>query len=74
VLTQKGSLFLTRPSVGHYVAARADLERAAAELFDLLETGRLKVRVGGRWPLAEAGAAQAALAARQTTGSLLLQP
>jgi NADPH:quinone reductase len=74
VLGQKGSLFLTRPSVAHYVAAHADLERAAAELLDLLENGRLKVRIGGRWPLAEAGAAQTALAARQTTGSLVLVP
>jgi NADPH:quinone reductase len=74
LLTQRGSLFLTRPSVGHYVAARADLERAAGELFRLLEAGKLVVRVGGRWPLAEAGAAQQALAARRTTGSLLLLP
>jgi NADPH:quinone reductase len=74
VLTQKGSLFLTRPSVTHYVAARADLERAASELLDLLENGRLKVRIGGRWPLAEAAAAHAALAGRQTSGSLLLLP
>jgi NADPH:quinone reductase len=74
LLTQRGSLFLTRPSVGHYVAARADLDRAAGELFRLLEAGKLVARVGGRWPLAEAGAAQQALAARRTTGSLLLLP
>ena len=52
----------------------ADLERAAGELFRLLEAGKLVARVGGRWPLAEAGAAQEALAARRTTGSLLLLP
>jgi NADPH2:quinone reductase len=74
LLTQRGSLFLTRPSVGHYVADRADLERAAGELFGLLEAGKLLVRVGGRWPLSEAAAAQEALAARRTTGSLLLLP
>src|SRR5512140_2346291 len=74
VLTQHGSLFLTRPSVSHYVAARADLEAAAAELFQELEAGRIQVRIGGRWPLAEAAEAQRALAARKTSGSLLLVP
>jgi NADPH2:quinone reductase len=74
VLTQHGSLFLTRPSVGHYVAGRADLERAAGELFSLLEAKTLSVRVGGRYPLSEAGTAQTALSERRTTGSLLLLP
>ncbi len=74
VLTQHGSLFLTRPSVTHYVAARADREAAAADLFHQLEAGRIQVRIGGRWPLAEAAEAQRALASRKTTGSLLLLP
>lgn len=74
VLTQHGSLFLTRPSVGHYVAARADLEAAAEDLFRELEDGRIRVRVGGRWPLAQAAEAQRALAERRTSGSLLLLP
>jgi NADPH2:quinone reductase len=74
VLTQKGSLFLTRPSVSHYVAARADLQAASADLFRELESGRIRVLVGGRWPLAEAAEAQRALAARKTSGSLLLLP
>lgn len=74
LLSQKGSLFLTRPSVLHYVAARADLEAGAAELFGLVAAGKLRARVGGRWPLAGAGAAQQALAERSTTGSLLLLP
>ncbi len=74
VLTQHGSLFLTRPSVMHYVAARGDLEAASAELFREIEGGRIRVRIGGRWPLAEAAEAQKALAARKTTGSLLLLP
>ena len=74
ILTQRGSLFLTRPSVGHYVAGRPDLERAAGELFQLLEAKTLGVRVGGRYPLAEAGAAQSALSGRRTSGSVLLLP
>jgi NADPH2:quinone reductase len=74
LLSQKGSLFLHRPSIGHYVAARADLEAAAAELFQLVGEGRIRARVGGRWPLAQAAEAQQALAGRRTTGSLLLLP
>ena len=74
VLTQHGSLFLTRPSVTHYTAARADREAASAELFEQLLAGRIRVRIGGRWPLAEAAEAQRALAARKTSGSLLLLP
>jgi NADPH2:quinone reductase len=74
VLSQKGSLFLTRPSVFHYVAARADLEAASADLFALLAAGKVSAQVGGRWPLAQAGEAQRALAERRTSGSLLLIP
>jgi NADPH2:quinone reductase len=74
LLSQKGSLFLHRPSVGHYVAARADLEAAAAELFGLLADGRIRARVGGRWPLAQAGEAHRALEQRKSSGSLLLLP
>jgi len=74
VLSQKGSLFLTRPSVGHYLAARADLEAAAGDLFGQLEAGRIQVRVGGRWPLGQAAEAQRALSDRRTSGSLVLLP
>jgi NADPH2:quinone reductase len=74
LLTQKGSLFFTRPSVMHYVAARADLTAGAAELFRMVAEGKVRARVGGRWPLARAGEAQRALADRRTTGSLLLTP
>ncbi|HYD41504.1 MAG TPA: quinone oxidoreductase [Anaeromyxobacter sp.] len=73
VLSQKGSLFLTRPTVVHYLAARGELEAAAAELFRMIEAGKLRARVGGRWPLERAGEAQEALAARRTSGSLLIQ-
>jgi NADPH2:quinone reductase len=74
LLGQKGSLFLTRPSVGHYVASRADLDASSGELFRMLEGGRIQVRIGGRWPLAEAALAQRALADRKTSGSLVLLP
>jgi NADPH2:quinone reductase len=73
-LSQKGSLCLTRPSVFHYIAKRPDLLRGADETFALVRSGKLRARVGGRWPLAEAAQAQQALAARQTSGSLLLTP
>jgi NADPH2:quinone reductase len=74
VLAKKGSLFLTRPTVFSYVARRDDLERAAAELFEVVISGKVKVEIGGSWPLADAAEAQRALAARETTGSLVLVP
>ncbi len=74
VLARKGSLFLTRPTVFTYVAAREDLERGAAELFALVRAGKVKVEIGRTWPLAEAGDAQRALEARETTGSVVLLP
>jgi len=73
-LTQKGSLFLTRPSVLHYIAARADLLAGAEETFAMVRGGKLEARIGGKWSLAEAAEAQQALASRRTTGSLLLSP
>jgi NADPH2:quinone reductase len=73
-LAKKGSLLLTRPTVFTYIARREDLEAAAAELFEVVSSGRVKVELGRTWPLAEAAEAQRALAARETTGSLLLLP
>jgi NADPH2:quinone reductase len=73
-LAKKGSLFLTRPTIFTYVARRDDLERAAAEVFEALASGKVRVEIGGTWPLAEAAEAQRALAARETTGSLVLVP
>lgn len=72
-LGRKGSLFLTRPSVFHYFTRRDELERGAGELFKLLEAGKVEVAVGGRWPLADAGRAHAALEGRGTTGSVVLR-
>jgi len=74
LLARKGSLSLCRPTVFNHVAARADLERAAAAFFAKLAAGTIVVAVGGRWPLGEAAAAHAALQSRATTGSLLLIP
>jgi NADPH:quinone reductase len=74
LLSRKGSLSLCRPTVFHHIAARADLEGAAAALFALLSAGKVKVAVGGRWPLAQAAEAHRALQSRATTGSLLLLP
>jgi NADPH2:quinone reductase len=74
LLSRKGSLFLTRPSIFTYIARRADLESGAAELLDLVRAGKVKAEIGGRWPLAEAASAHRALEGRETTGSLLLRP
>jgi NADPH2:quinone reductase len=74
LLQQKGSLYATRPTLFTYIAERADLERGAAALFDLIGRGILKVVVNQRYPLAEAAKAQADLEARRTTGITVLIP
>jgi NADPH2:quinone reductase len=74
VLGRKGSLFLTRPTVFSYVAKREDLERGAAELFEMIRSGRVKIDVSRTFPLGEAAEAHRALEARATTGSLVLLP
>jgi NADPH2:quinone reductase len=74
VLARKGSLFLTRPMVFTYIARREDLERGAAELFEVVRTGKVKVEIGRTWPLAQAAEAHRALEARETTGSVVLLP
>jgi NADPH2:quinone reductase len=74
VLGRKGSLFLTRPTVFTYIAKREDLERGAAELFEVVRSGKVKIEVSRTWPLAEAAEAHRALAGRTTTGSLVLVP
>lgn len=72
VLNQKGSLFLTRPSLAHFIADRDELLRRAADLFTLVAAGRLAVRVGGRYPLTDAAEAHRDLEGRRSTGKLLL--
>jgi NADPH2:quinone reductase len=74
LLAAKGSLFLTRPSLATYTAKRADLEAGARELFDVVTSGAVKIRVNQTFPLAEAAEAHRALEARRTTGSTVLLP
>jgi NADPH2:quinone reductase len=73
-LTQKGSLFLTRPTLFHYIADRASLEARAGEVLDAVASGGLKVRIGHTFPLADAAEAHRALEGRKTTGKVLLLP
>ena len=74
VLNQKGSLFLTRPSLAHHVATREELLWRAGEVFEWVRTGALDVRVGARYPLTQAQQAHEDLEARRTTGKSLLLP
>jgi NADPH2:quinone reductase len=74
LLQQKGSLFATRPSLGTYVAKRADLEASARELFEALRTGVIRVGVNKELPLREAAEAHRAIEARETVGSTVLLP
>ena len=74
VLNRKGSLFLTRPTLVHYVATRDELLARSGELLGWVQSGELSVRVGARYSLAQAADAHRALAARQTTGKVLLIP
>jgi NADPH:quinone reductase len=73
-LNSGGSLFATRPTLGHYIADVAELRWRAREVFGWIASGELDVRIGGRYPLADAARAQQDLAARRTTGKLLLIP
>jgi NADPH2:quinone reductase len=72
ILSQKGSLFLTRPTLMHYTAKRADLEALADELFDMVASGRVRIEVNQTYALRDAAQAQIDLAARKTTGSSVL--
>ncbi len=72
VLNTKGSLFLTRPTVVHYTATRAELLSRTAEIFGAIAAGALKLRIGATFPLAETAEAHRQLEARKTTGKVLL--
>jgi NADPH2:quinone reductase len=74
LLNQKGSLFLTRPSLGHYVFTRAELLERALEVLEWVADGSLKLRIGREFPLAAAAEAHRALEGRETTGKVLLIP
>jgi NADPH2:quinone reductase len=73
-LTKRGSLFLTRPKLGDYIASRAELEASSAALFRRLEDRTIKLTPSHRYPLAEAAQAHRDLEARKTTGSVILLP
>jgi NADPH:quinone reductase len=73
-LNTGGSLFLTRPTLVDYIATRAELLSRADDLFGWIAQGRLDVRIGGRYPLDQAARAHEDLAARRTTGKLILLP
>ena len=74
ILSQKGSLFLTRPSLPHYIAGRADLVHAARELFAVVKKGAVKIAVNQTYPLKDAAQAHRDLESRRTTGSTVLLP
>jgi NADPH2:quinone reductase len=74
LLAQKGSLFATRPTLTTFMADRARAEKMARDLFGVVGRGEVKIRIGRKWPLAEAAQAHIALEKRETTGSLLLIP
>jgi NADPH2:quinone reductase len=74
ILAVKGSLYLTRPTLMTYTAKREDLLATAAELFDVVMMGAVKIEINQTYPLKEASKAQADLEARRTTGSTILIP
>jgi NADPH2:quinone reductase len=74
ILAAKGSLFLTRPSLATYTAKRSDLETVAADLFDVVGKGAVKIQVNQTFALKDAAKAHIALESRQTTGSTVLVP
>jgi len=74
ILSQKGSLYITRPTLFTYSAKRADLEMMAKELFDIVLSGKVKIEIGKRYPLRDAARAQEDLVSRSTTGSTILMP
>ena len=74
ILAAKGSLFLTRPTLFHYVATRADLLAAARDLFAVIKSKKVKISVNQTYALKDAAIAHADLEGRKTTGSTVLIP
>jgi NADPH2:quinone reductase len=74
LLSAKGSLFITRPTLATYTAKRTDLEAVAGELFDVVASGAVRIQVNQTFQLKDAGAAHTALESRKTTGSTVLLP
>ncbi len=73
-LAQKGSLFVTRPTIVHYIAAHEELQKRATDVLTMIATGKLKLRIEHIYPLKEVQQAHRDLEARKTTGKLLLIP
>jgi NADPH2:quinone reductase len=73
-LSQKGSLYITRPTLGHYTATRDELEWRANDVLKMIADGELKLRIHHVYPLSEAAQAHRDLEGRKTTGKLLLKP
>ena len=74
ILAQKGSLFVTRPTLAGYATSAERLREMAADLFEMIASGKIDIEIGQRYPLAEAAEAQRQLAAGKTTGSTILVP
>jgi NADPH2:quinone reductase len=74
ILAQKGSLFLTRPTLNTYTAAPEELQKAARDLFRVVKSGKVKIAINQTYPLSEAATAQQDQEARRTTGSTILLP
>jgi NADPH2:quinone reductase len=74
LLQQKGSLFVTRPTLNTYAAKREDLVAGANDLFDVVKSGKVKIEIAQRYPLKDAAQAHRDLEARKTTGSTILLP
>ena len=73
-LSKRGSLYVTRPSLFHFISERADLDEGCRELFARIERGDVRIEIGQRYPLERAADAQRDLEARRTTGSTVLVP
>ncbi|OUL90606.1 quinone oxidoreductase family protein [Paraburkholderia hospita] len=74
ILDKKGSLYLTRPTQNAYLPTRAAVEEGAQEVFDVVQSGAVKVHINQRFPLKDAAEAHRAMESRKTTGSLVLLP
>ena len=74
ILNTKGSLYVTRPSLGAYTATRAELDASAKSLFKMVKSGKVKIAIDQRYPLSEAGQAHVDLESRKTTGQTILVP
>jgi NADPH2:quinone reductase len=74
ILAAKGSLFVTRPTLGTHVVPRKRLEESAEEMFDLILRGKIRIEIDQRYALADAAKAHTELAGRKTTGSSVLLP